>query len=172
MKYRLEHEFPCDQPTLLREMFRNGIIETLKPRMTTILEAETLSWEEKNGVVRRRVRYLPVPKITSVGPKKVEPRWMEWVEESEVRLDTGAAHYVNVPSTSRVADLLKNRGTIEFVPLGPGRTRRILSGELRVEVFLLGSLAERLIFAYAKEIVDEEARALSGHLADLARGQR
>jgi len=169
MKYRVEHEFPCDQKTLMAEMFRNGIIEALKPRMATIQEAETLSWEERNGVLRRRVRYLPVPKIASVGPKKVEPRWMEWVEESEVRLDTGTASYVNVPTTGRVAELLKNRGTIEFVPLGPGRTRRILSGELRVEVFLLGPIAERLIFAYAKEIVDEEARALLGHLADLAR---
>lgn len=171
MKYRLEHEFPCDRETLMREMFRNGVIETLKPRMTTILEAETLSWEEKNGVVRRRVRYLPVPKISSVGPKKVEPRWMEWVEESEVHLATGAARYVNVPSTARVAELLKNQGSIEFLSLGPNRTRRILSGELRVEVFLLGPLAERLIFAYAKEIVDEEARALASHLATQVGGR-
>jgi len=171
MKYRMEHEFPRDRETLIREMFQDGIIELLKPRMTQILEAETLSWEEKDGVIRRRVRYLPVPKIASVGPKKVEPRWMEWVEESEVDLSTGVARYVNVPTTRRVAKLLKNQGRIEFLATGPTRARRVLSGELRVEVFLLGALAERLIYVYAKEIVDEEARAMTGFLSEASRGE-
>lgn len=166
MKYRFEHEFPCDRDTLMRTMFRNGITEELKPRMAHVQEAETKSWSEAGGRITRKVRYMPVPKISSVGPKKVEPRWMEWVEESELDLARGTARYVNVPTTHKVAELLKNHGTVEFLPAGPNRTKRVLSGELKVEVFLVGSVAERLIHSYAKEIVDEEAAALSRHIAD------
>jgi hypothetical protein len=161
MKYRFEHMFDCDPETLLRTMFEQNVTETLRPGLTRIMEAETLEWTQTPGGIKRRVRYLPVPKINSVGPKKVEPRWMEWVEESEVDFARGTGRYVNLPTTPRVAELLKNSGDVSCERLGPGRTRRILTGELRVEVFLLGIVAERLIHAYAKEIVDEEAGALA-----------
>lgn len=161
MKYRFEHEFPCDRDTLVKTMFEKGVTEVLKPRMSHVQEAETLSWDESDGRIVRKVRYMPVPKIHSVGPKKVEPRWMEWVEESELDLSRGIAKYRNVPTTHKVAELLKNHGDVEFQPAGPGRTKRFLSGELKVEVFLLGAIAERVIYSYAKEIVDEEAAALA-----------
>ncbi len=161
MKYRFEHEFACDRDTLMKIMFEKGVIEVLKPRMTHVQEAETLSWAEEPGRIVRKVRYMPVPKIHSVGPKKIEPRWMEWVEESKLDLVRGTATYVNVPTTHKVAELLKNHGDMQFESAGPGRTRRILSGELKVQVFIIGAVAERVIYSYAAEIVNEEAAALA-----------
>ena len=98
MKYRFEHEFPCDRDTLMSAMFEKGVVEVLKPRMSRVQEAETLSWSESAGRITRKVRYLPVPKIHSVGPKKVEPRWMEWIEESSLDVKSGRAHYSNIPT--------------------------------------------------------------------------
>jgi hypothetical protein len=161
MKYRFEHEFPCDRDTLMKIMFEKGVTELLKPRMTHVQEAETLSWAEEPGRIVRKVRYMPVPKIHSVGPKKVEPRWMEWVEESRLDLARASATYVNVPTTHKVAELLKNHGEIQFESAGPGRARRVFTGELKVLVFLLGAIAERVIHSYAAEIVNEEAAALA-----------
>ncbi len=170
MKYRMEHEFPCDGATLLRTLFDRGIVERLLPRLTRITEAETLSWSEENGRIRRRVRYLPVPAIRSVGPKKVEPRWMEWIEESEADPAAGIVTYRNVPTTPGVARLLKNRGEMRIRAGRNGGSVREVSGELRVEVFLLGAIAERLIHSYAKEILDEEARAVADLLREEGRG--
>jgi len=170
MKYRFEHEFACDPDTLMQTMFEQGLIEVLKPSMTLLLEGQSLDWERTPRGVRRRVRYLPVPKIQSVGPKKVEPRWMEWVEESEVDFQAARGRYRNVPTTAGVANLLKNQGEFEFVRLGAGRTRRVMTGELRVEVFVLGAIAERFIHAYAKEILDDEAGALARLIGSRARG--
>ncbi len=161
MKYRFEHEFACDPETLMQTMFEKGLIEVLKPSLTRLLDAESLEWERTPQGVKRRVRYLPVPKIRSVGPKKVDPRWMEWAEESDVDFVALSGRYRNVPTTPRVAELLKNHGDFEFIPLGNGRTRRVMTGELKVEVFLLGAIAERVIHGYAKEILDEEAGALA-----------
>lgn len=159
MRYCLEHQFPCDGVTLMRTLFERGISERLLPRLSRILEAETLSWKEENGRIRRRVRYLPVPAIKAVGPKKVDPRWMEWIEESEADLAAGIVRYRNVPTTPGVARLLKNQGEMRVRSGREGGSVREVSGELRVEVFLLGIIAERLIYSYAKEILDEEALA-------------
>jgi len=137
------------------------VIEVLKSRMAHVQEAETLSWSEQSGRIDRKVRYMPVPKIKAVGPKKVEPRWMEWIEESRLDLARGTATYVNVPTAHQVAELLKNSGEVQFESAGPGRARRILSGELKVKVFLLGTIAEHVIHGYAAEIVNEEAAALA-----------
>ena len=161
MKFRFEHDFPCSREFLLETMFEEGLIEVLKPSLTLVLEGEGLEWEKTPRGVRRRVRYLPVPKIRAVGPKKVDPLWMEWVEESEVDFERGVGKYRNVPTTDWVANRLKNSGDFQFIALGPEKTRRVTTGELRVEVFILGAIAERFIHAYAKEILDEEAQALA-----------
>lgn len=166
VKYSLNHKFDVDGKTLLRTMFSKDIVATLKPLMKTIIEAETLMWEQDGNVVRRRVRYLPVPKIKSVGPKKVNPKWMEWVEESEVDLENLVVRYCNIPTNGKVAELLKNSGEMHVVQIADGCIREI-KGELLVRVFLLGSIAERLIYSYAKEILDEEANAMKQVLAGL-----
>lgn len=167
MKYRLEHEFPCDPRQLLEVMFAYDIVERLAPKVTRIIEAQVLEWERDGERVWRRVRYLPVPAIKSVGPKKVEPKWMEWVEESEADLGKGVVRYRNVPTTEGVARLLKNQGEMRVFSVGAGRARREITGELKVEVFLLGPIAERLIYSYAKEILDEEARGLASLIGEM-----
>jgi len=161
MKYLIENEFPCDARTALETMFDECIGEDLLPLMTKITEVETLDWVEKDGIVTRRVRYLPVPAIRSVGTKKVDPKWMEWIEESEANLEAGTVKYSNVPTTRGVAKLLENRGEMRIVPLTGSTSKRTVTGELKVNMFLVGPIAERVIHSYAREILDEEATALT-----------
>lgn len=160
MRYRFEHEFPCDRNTLIKTMFAKGVEAKLLPLMQGIIEAETLEWVECDGHIRRKMRYLPEPTIKAIGPKKVDPRWMEWIEETDLDLERGVATYRNIPKIRQIAQLLKNQGEIVFTEVSPSKTIRVLSGELKVLVFLLGALAERVIHAEAKKLVDNEARAL------------
>ena len=166
MKYRVEHEFPCDATTLMRTMYEADIGTALLPRMTRVTEYEALSHEDADGHVRRRTRYLPVPAIRAIGPKTVPPKWMEWVEESDVDISRRTVTYRNLPTTPKIEKRLKNSGEMTFEELPGGRSKRILTGELRVEVFLLGAIAERIIFAYAREILDEEAHAMAAIIAE------
>lgn len=160
MKYKFEHIFDVNVEKLMDTMFRKGITEELKPDMKTIVEAETLDYEAKGDQVTRRVRYLPVPAIKSVGIKKVKPEWMEWVEES--RLDKKARHvtYRNVPTTPGVAERMENHGEMAFESVGTDRSRRVISGELKVKVMFFGRLVEPLIKSYAGKILEDEAQAL------------
>ncbi len=166
MKYKFEHIFDVSPEKLMATMFDNGITEKLKPAMTTILEAETLEYKARDNRISRRVRYLPVPAIKSVGPKKVKPEWMEWIEESELDKTARLVTYRNVPTTPGVAERLENHGEMRFEQLGPNRTRRIISGELRVKVRFFGRLVEPMIKNYAGKILEDEARALMQFLKE------
>jgi hypothetical protein len=164
MKYTIEHDFEFPANTVFSTMFDPSVIEKLKPRMPLILEAELLSCEEKGNMIKRRVRYLPEPFIKSVGPKKVEPKWMEWIEESEADIKKLTVNYRNIPTVKLIAEKMHNSGTMVFENTGSGRCRRVIKGELKIDVFILGAIAERMIFVYARKILDEEAKALSGCL--------
>lgn len=166
MKYRFEHVFDVSPEKLMETMFRKGVTEELKPDMTTIVDAETLEYEDGGDRIRRRVRYLPVPAIRSVGIKKVQPEWMEWVEESELDKKAGHVTYRNVPTTPGVAQRLENHGEMSFDGLGPDRTRRVISGELHVKVRFFGRLVEPIIKSYAGKILEDEARALMKFLRE------
>jgi len=160
MKFKYEHDFPTDRNSLISAIFANGVTERLKVHMSTVTDAQTLEWNRDGDRIRRRVRYLPVPMISDVGGKKVEPQWMEWVEESEVDLAAGRAVFRNVPTTPGIVPLLENTGVMEFVELDGGHTRRIITGELRVKAFLVGRIAELIIADTARKILDDEAAAM------------
>ena len=166
MKYKFEKVFDCSPQRLIEVMFRKGITEELKKSMTTLVEAETLSWEDTGDKIVRRVRYLPVPAIKRVGPKKVEPKWMEWVEESVLYKDKLRGEYKNIPTTPGIAQRMENHGEITFQTLPNGKTKRVITGELKVKVPILGKIAERLIYSYAQKILEDEANALIKYLKD------
>jgi len=160
MKFELAHTFETSIENLERILFSDGLADVLKARMTTLIDCKVLSVSRDGDRLKRRVRYLPQPIIRSVGPKKVEPEWMEWVEESEYDFKSHTGRFKNIPARQRIAAVLKNEGTIELLPLGPGRCRQVLKGDLTVNVFVVGKVAERIIHSNAARILDDEARVV------------
>ena len=130
---------------------------------------EPLERVEENGRVRRRVKYVPAPLIESIGLKKVDPAWMAWVEESTYDRAAHRLEFRNVPVVGKVRDLIENGGTLALREAGPAATERVIEGELRVKVFLVGKIAEKVIYANAGKILEDEARALAAFLAASAR---
>ena len=164
MKYKFEKVFDCEPQRLMEVMFSKGITERLKEDMTTLVEAETIQWEDKGDRIERKVRYLPIPMIKSIGPRKVEPKWMEWIEESVLYKDKMRVEYKNIPTTPGVAKKMENHGEMTFHLLPGGRTKRVISGELKVKVPILGRIAERVIASYAEKILEDEANALNRYI--------
>ena len=54
---------------------------------------------------------------------------------------------------------------ITFRDVG-GKTERTISGELEIKVFLLGKIAEKLIYVEAEKILNQEAAALASFIAE------
>src|SRR6185436_13836152 len=116
--------------------------------------------QEDANTIRRKTKYQPVPLIKKIGPKEVPPHWMAWIEDSNYDRRAHRMDFVNVPTTEKIRNLLENKGSMTLASAGPGKTKRTLSGELKVKVFLLGKIAEGMIHKQAVQILDEEAAAL------------
>jgi len=160
MKFELRHTFDFPVEEVERVLFGEELLAILTRRMSTIIEIEALTMERTGDRLTRRIRYLPEPIIKSVGVKKVEPEWMEWVEESEYDYATHRGTFANIPARNRIAEVMKNHGTLTLRELPGGRCERVLLGELRVKVFVVGKIAERIIHSNAARILDEEAAIL------------
>jgi len=165
MRFEFKHDFRVPVEELERILFHDDLSAILQERMTTIMEVEPLSTQVEGNRLERRVRYLPVPLIRSVGPKKVEPEWMEWVENSSYDFGTHTGQFRNVPARARIAGLLENRGLLELRPNGRGGCQEILRGELKVKVFMIGKIAEKIIHSNAVKILKEQASVVEDVIA-------
>lgn len=161
MRFEIVHTFRHPVQVVEEALLDRGTGRALLPRMATVVDIEPLECEERDGVVRRRVRYVPAPLIGRIGTRRVDPRWMEWTEESEYDRAAHRMTFRNVPRVARIAELLENTGTLTLEPAPGGASRRTVQGVIRVKVPLLGALAERVIAKQGERILDEEARAFA-----------
>ena len=166
MNFEIRHTFDVGVDELERVMFHEDLPGLLTDRVDLLLEMNLLEGSRNGDRLDRRVRYLPYPMIKKIGPTTVEPEWMEWVEESSYDFAAHAGRFANVPARARIAKLMVNAGTLRLVPLGPARTERIVSGELKIKIFIVGKIAEKIIHSHAKKLLDQEAAAIASVLAE------
>jgi hypothetical protein len=170
MHFEIVHTFDAEPDAVARAMFSPEVAEFLSKNVPSVEGIEPISRDEDERQIRRKVKYRPVPVIRKVATKEVKPEWMHWVEESIYDKKSRVVTFANIPTTRKIAELMENRGTITLEPAGPGRTRRIIKGELKIKVFMLGAVAERLIYPQAQKIVNEEAQALTRLLSQKREG--
>jgi hypothetical protein len=137
-----------------------------------LLEVEGLERREDGDKVHRKVRYRPKPVIESIGPKKVPPEWFAFVETSTYDRKKRELSFKNVPTSSKVAGLLTNSGTIRLKASGE-RTERLTEGEIKIHLPLLmkplAVIAERVIHGEGLKILDGEVPVLSRYVAEAVR---
>ncbi len=168
MKFEIRHQFEVGVDELERVMFHEDLPRLISERVQLIIEMNQLEGRRTGDRLERKVRYLPYPMIKKIGPTTVEPEWMEWVEESRYDFGAHAGTFTNVPARARIAKLMINTGRVRLVPLGANRTERVVSGELKIKVFLVGKIAEKIIHSHAKKLLDQEAAALGSIITEKA----
>jgi len=166
MRFEIVHSFDAPLEKVETAVLGEPFLAFLLQHHSQMLEAAAQSIETVGDVVRRKVRYRPKPIIEKIGPKRVPPEWMAWIEESSFDKKRHVLEFKNVPTTRRVAELMENRGTMRFSAEGANRTRRVIEGELKVKVFMLGAIAERIIHKQAEGLLAEEARILQRFLRE------
>lgn len=164
MHFKFSHDFDAPLAELERVMFHDGLFPLLEQRMENIIKVEPLEVKRDGARMTRKVRYLPVPMIKSIGVKKVEPEWMEWIEESSYDFKSHSGTFRNVPARYRIAAVLSNSGTLRLESNGRGGSRQCLEGELVVSVFMVGKIAERIIHSNAVKLLEEQAVVIDGVL--------
>src|SRR5215813_6262788 len=165
MNFSLKHIFDAPVESVIAAMFDPALFDHLKKNMSTMQDIQPVERTEDETQIRRRTRYVPVPLIKRIGPKEVPPGAMAFIEDSRFEKRGRRLDFENIPDVGTLRKLLVNKGTITFRDAGGGRTERTVAGELHVKVFLLGKIAEKLIYSEAEKILNEEARALASFLA-------
>jgi hypothetical protein len=159
MKYEIRQEFNETAEQVINAMMHPEVAAFLMKHMKSLKEMELLERTETDDTIVRRVRYRIVPVIEKIGPKKIPPEAFEWVEQSTFDKKKRIMVYKNVPTKHKIAKLFENFGEIRITDAG-ARCVRMMSGELKIHFPLLGSVAEKMIYKKAAEILDEEAAAL------------
>jgi hypothetical protein len=170
MHFEFTHTFQAPVAAVQKAMLDERFPAFLLQHHGKMEEAVVLERKDEGQTVRRRVRYRPRPIIESVGPKKIPPEYLAFVEESTFDLAGSRLEFRNVPTVAGVAKHLVNRGTMTFRDVG-GKCERRTQGSLEiVELpFLLrplGPIAERIIHGEAQKLLDAEARVLAQFLAE------
>ena len=161
MRFEIVHTFDHPLDVVEETLLNPETTRALAPLMDTIVDVEPLEATEDGELLHRRVRYVPSPLIKRIGTKRVDPRWMEWTEESEYDRALHRMRFRNVPRVRRIAELLENTGTLTLEVLPGDRTRRTVRGEIRVKVPIVGRIAEKIIRKQGEGILDEEARVFA-----------
>ncbi len=164
MKFKFEHGFDVSLEELESAMFHEDLPPFLMEKMESLKEMDVLDRKDDGDVIERKVRYVPVPLIKKVGPKKVPPEAMIWVEHSRYDKKKKEMTFENIPTHPKVVKLMSNKGVIQLRSKGDGKSERVMSGELKVGVPILGRVAEKMIFKTAGKVIEEEAEALRAFL--------
>ncbi len=168
MHFEFKHRFRAPVEKVQNAMLDDGFPAFLLQHHPKMMEATVQSREDKGAIVTRKVRYRPKPIIESVGPKKIPPEYLAFVEESTFDLEKHKLDFKNVPTVGGVARHLSNRGTMTFRDVG-GECERTTQGELEITnlPFLLrplAGIAERIIHGEAQKLLDQEATVLQKFL--------
>ena len=170
MNFKLEHTFDAPVDAVMAALADPAFPAFLKGKMKSMQSIEALDRQEKDGALEWRLRCVPTPIIKSVGPKKISPEALAFVQQMRLDSKNKKASFKNIAEHPKVLKHLENGGQIEFREVA-GKTQRTLSGELKIVglPFLLkplAGMAEQLIYSNAQKLLEEEAEAFRQFLKE------
>jgi hypothetical protein len=166
MQFEITHTFDCDLATYEKIFLDGGYLEFLQNTVPNLQKVELLTREEEGPVVKRRVRYSPKPGAYKVGPKTVPTPWTVFEEVSAFDRERHEMQFSNHPHIPNfLRDKFKNTGKVKLLADG-NQTRRSVSGEIHVGIFLLGRIAEKVIHRAGADLIEQEATAMKKYLAE------
>lgn len=167
MKFTMTHTFEVDRPTFEKYLNDPELIEMA--RAIPALKTRALVDYRENGKLRTwRFRVDAATEIPERARAVVKPEMLAWIEESTWDPDRHLFTWQIHPT--HFADRLECRGTWALFEEGP-RTRRVIEGDLRVKVLLVGRIVEEFVVARVKEQFEAEAEVQKRFYAGkIARG--
>jgi hypothetical protein len=123
-------------------------------------EVEQTSHSMANGVFERVWSYHANVRIPGFAKKHITREMLGWEEHSVYDLKKHSAKWTIVPKVKPAwRKYFHSEGTYELFPTETG-TRRVITGELDLNVPVVRQVAERMILAEVKKTFDAEALTL------------
>ena len=142
-------------------------IEYLKKNHSQVEEINIEEYKEEGNIIKRRIYYQPKRIIEKILSYEIPKEAMAWIEVSSYDKSKHEMEFDNLPVKHKVRELMINRGTMRLEPSSGNKTKRIIKGELKIKVFMIGKVAEKIIYQKAEKILEEEVRCLENYIEEL-----
>jgi hypothetical protein len=171
MHFEVEHVFDAPVETVEAAMFHPDYASFLLERGDLLNSLALKSFEDDGLRITRRVQLAPRPAFDRIGSKKVPAEWFEFVEQSTWDRRGRKLSFENIPVDDKIARRLINRGEVTLESIGPGRTKRLARGEIKLHDLPLiarpfAGVIEQMLAKEAKRMLEAEALVLSLYLSE------
>ena len=163
MRFRIEQRFDAPLEDVEAAFVDPDFVAELGTRPE--LGAPRHVRQEADGdVVHQWIAHRFTGELNAAVRRVIDPKRLTWVEESTHNRATHRTTWRVVPD--HYASLLRCAGTFQLEPDGDGeRTLRVAEGEVKVNMPLVGSKAEKGIVSGLEEHAALQARVLDDWLA-------
>jgi hypothetical protein len=115
----------------------------------------------KSGVLERTWHYQANIKIPTFARGYVTPEMGAWDEQSIYEMSKHRGRWTIVPNVRpEWRKYFSSTGSYAIEPLGDGRSRRVVQGEIELRVRVVRQVAERLIVSEIRKAFEAEAATL------------
>jgi len=115
----------------------------------------------KGGVLEREWHYQANVRIPQFARGVLTPEMCAWEEKSVYEMGRHRGRWTIVPNIKpEWQKYFSSSGTYAIEPLGDGRSRRVIAGELELRVRVVRQVAERLVVGEIRKAFEAEAATL------------
>jgi hypothetical protein len=163
--FEIVHEFDIPLDALELAVISPSLVEKLGAKVRELgVGIETIRERArslKDGVLERVWHYQANVRVPQFARAYVTREMCAWDEESVYAMSRHRGRWTIVPNVKpEWRKYFASKGTYEIQPLGGGRSRRVIKGELDLHVRVVRQMAERLILAEVKKAFEAEAATL------------
>ncbi len=129
-----------------------------------ITETIVIKSEEDGTKVHEIVKSVGNGDIPPALRKILTPDLLAWIEDGTY--DYATNYYTYTIKHAKFAAVFTMTGSVQFTALSDTRTQRVLKGDIRVNIPIVGSIAEKKIVEIQKENLDLESKILQKDVAE------
>lgn len=163
MHFEIVHEFDIPLDALELAVISPTLADKLSAKLVKsgIEKIAQKAHALKNGVLDRVWHYQANVKLPAFASGYVTREMLAWDEESTYALKSHSSTWTIVPNFKpEWRKYFSASGTYRIVPLGNGRAKRIVEGELELRVPVVRQVAERMILNEVRKTFEAEAAVL------------
>jgi hypothetical protein len=164
VNFRIDQRITVPLPAVEAALLdREFIAATAK--LPKLGEPELLEQQRDGDRVHQRVRYRFTAELSSAVTRVIDPAKLTWVDDARYDLTSHTSRHRIVPDN--YGDRLEAAYDVALESLGDS-TRRLVTGELKVHVPLVGGRVERVIVEGLEEHAAAEADLLGTWVTERA----
>lgn len=163
MNFELIHHFDADIATFERAVYFDDELNKRLTKMPNISARQVKALDDK-GDSARRVMFIEAAAAMPAEVRKLLGEKFGWHEESTLDKKTHTVTFVILPTVKLP---LECKGRYEMIPEGAGKVKRIITGDVKVKIPLLGKSIEKIIVSQLVTSFEQEEKIVKEYLKEL-----